>query len=49
MAENKAENKKQKKIVFSEKIDDNINGYSIGLTFILIALFLSIPLSNPFI
>ena len=32
--------KKEKKIVFTEKIDDNINGYSIGLTFILIALFL---------
>ena len=32
--------KKEKKIVFTEKIDDNINGYSIGFTFILIALFL---------
>ncbi len=31
---------KEKKIVFSEKIDDAINGYAIGLSFILISLFL---------
>ena len=36
----KEKKKKEKKIVFSEKIDDNINGYSIGFTFILIAVFL---------
>ena len=40
MATNKEVNKKAKKIVFSEKIDDNINGYSAGFTFIAIALFL---------
>lgn len=38
---NSKENKpKEKKIIFSEKIDDAINGYAIGLTFILMALFL---------
>lgn len=32
--------KKEKKIVFSEKIDDAINGYSIGITFVLISAFI---------
>lgn len=36
----KFQNKEVRKIVFSEKIDDNINGYSVGLTFIAVALFL---------
>ena len=36
----KTQKNKEKKIVFSEKIDDAINGFSIGITFILIALFL---------
>ena len=40
MTKIKDDKKKTKKIVFSERIDDNINGYSIGLTFIAIALFL---------
>ena len=30
---------REKKIVFSEKVDDAITGYSLGLSFILISLF----------
>jgi len=40
MASVQENKKKEKRIVFSEKIDDNINGYSISFTFIAIALFL---------
>ena len=36
----KTQKNKEKKIMFSEKIDDAINGFSIGITFILVALFL---------
>ncbi len=35
-------NKSDKKIVFSEKIDNAINGFAIGLTFLGIAVFLAL-------
>ena len=35
------ENKKEKKITFSEKIDDNINTFSVALTFLIIGIFLT--------
>ena len=43
--ENETENKeqkKEKKVVFSEKIDSAINGYAVGFTFLLISAFLLI-------
>lgn len=40
MGSPKEKKQRTKRIMFSEKIDDNINGYSIGLTFIAVALFL---------
>ena len=33
-------NKKEKKLVFNKKIDDAINGYSVGITFVLISVFI---------
>lgn len=34
------QNKKEKKIVFNKKIDDAINGYSVGLTFALVSVLI---------
>ena len=42
MSKLKGENikkRKEKKIIFSEKVDDAINGYSLGISFVLISLF----------
>lgn len=33
-------NEKEKKIVFNKKIDDAINGYSVGITFVLVSVFI---------
>ena len=35
------ENKKEKRIIFSEKIDDNISTFSVALTFFIIGIFLT--------